>query len=72
MLLDELCGRLGFILSGEARRDLLASLPTTVDEFTDAVFVADGSDPTYADSSSRRTVRDMVQQRIAHLLRVDR
>ena len=44
-LLDELCDELGFCLSPRARARLLQTPPTDPDEFTDAVFAAQGLDP---------------------------
>jgi hypothetical protein len=44
-LLDELCVELGFCLRSRERTQLLQSPPTDPDEFTDAVFAAEGMDP---------------------------
>ncbi len=44
-LLDELCAELGFCLPSRARAQLLQSPPTDPDEFTNAVFAAEGMDP---------------------------
>ncbi len=44
-LLDELCVELGFCLPSRARASLLQSPPTDPDEFTNAVFAAEGMDP---------------------------
>jgi hypothetical protein len=43
-LLDELCAELGFCLSPRAQTRLLRSAPTDPDEFTEAVFAAEGLD----------------------------
>ena len=66
-LLGELCSRLGFcsIPPGEYDR-LLAEPPTDVDDFTDAVFEAEGMDA--ADSQYRglrAQVRDLVSRTFA-------
>lgn len=45
-LLDELCSEFGFCLRPEQRAALQASPPRSVDAFTDAVFAAEGLDPT--------------------------
>ena len=44
-LFDELCDELGFCLSRQSRARLLQTPPTDPDEFTDAVFAAQGLDP---------------------------
>ena len=43
-LLDGLCDELGFCISPRARARLLRSAPTDPDEFTEAVFGAEGMD----------------------------
>jgi hypothetical protein len=45
-LLDELCTELGFCLRPEQRAALEAAPPRTVAAFTDAVFAAEGIDPS--------------------------
>jgi hypothetical protein len=45
-LLDELCTELGFCLRPEQRAALEASPPRSVDAFTNAVFAAEGIDPS--------------------------
>jgi len=44
-LLDELCVELGFSLPSRTRNQLLQWQPTDPDEFTDAIFAAQGLDP---------------------------
>ena len=48
-LLYELCVDLGFCLPPEVRESMRTSPPDGVDSFTDAVFVAEGLDPTATD-----------------------
>jgi hypothetical protein len=65
-LLDELCTELGFCLRPEKRAAIEASAPRTVNAFTDAVFAAEGIDP-----SPRRLyaqVREKVQRRLGEWL----
>ena len=63
-LLDELCVRLGFCLPPQAQTRLRQTLPPfDVDEFTDAVFVAEGLDPRL-----EKTLRRQVRQRVEHHL----
>jgi len=65
-LLDELCTVLGFCLRPEQRAAIEASPPRTVNAFTDAVFAAEGIDP-----SPRRLyvqVREKVQRRLGEWL----
>jgi hypothetical protein len=64
-LLDELCTELGFCLRPEQRGAIEASPRRTVNGFTDAVFAAEGIDP-----SPRRhvQVREMVQRRLGEWL----
>ena len=62
-LLDELCAELGFCLRPEQRAALEASPPRSVDAFTDAVFAAQGIDP----SNGKRLyaqVHEKVQRRV--------
>jgi hypothetical protein len=44
-LLSELCVDLGFCLPPEDQERLRDSPPSTIDAFTDAVFIAEGMDP---------------------------
>jgi hypothetical protein len=62
-LLDELCSELGFCLRPDQREVLAASRPRDVDEFTDAVFIAEGLDPAM-NKNLRSQVRDKVQRRL--------
>ena len=59
-MLDKLCIDLGFCLPPEEYTKLSNSPPTTVKAFTDAVFVAEGLEPEYADRHLWRQVRDQV------------
>jgi hypothetical protein len=59
-LLDNLCAELGFCLPPAEKARLVASPPASVDEFTDAVFIAEGLDPELADKRLWRQVRDRV------------
>jgi hypothetical protein len=61
-LLNELCVDLGFCLPPEECHRLATSPPATVKAFTDAVFVAEGMDPTLADLHLWRQVRDLVSK----------
>ena len=65
-LLGDLCSRLGFCLPPEEYDRLLAQPPADVDAFTDAVFEAEGMDPT--DSQYRNVrgqARDLVSRTFA-------
>jgi hypothetical protein len=61
-LLSKLCSALGFCLSPDARRQLLESPPATADDFADAVFLAEGLDPSTADRHLYRQVRAMTSE----------
>jgi hypothetical protein len=61
-LLSKLCSGLGFCLSPNARRRLLANPPAGADAFADAVFVAEGLDPSTADRHLYRQVRAMTSE----------
>jgi hypothetical protein len=63
-LLTELCVDLGFCLAPTEHAQLRDSPPTDVDEFTDAVFVAEGLDPQ-GDKLLRRQVRERVARYFA-------
>ena len=58
-LLSKLCTALGFCLSPDARRNFKENPPATADDFADAVFVAEGIDPSTADRHLYRQVRAM-------------
>jgi len=58
-LLAELCVDLGFCLPPEDQERLRDSPPTTIDAFTDAVFLAEGMDPL-AHPQLRKQVRERV------------
>ena len=66
LLLDRLCTELGFCLPPAERARLVASPPTTVEDFTKAVFIAEGLDPELADKHLYRQVRDRI---VDHLKR---
>lgn len=68
LLLDRLCRELGFCLPQDERARLVASPPTSVHAFTDAVFVAEGLDPELADLHLWGQVRDRVAE---YFLRVE-
>ncbi|MDT0545923.1 MULTISPECIES: hypothetical protein [Streptomyces] len=59
-LLYELCVDLGFCLPPHEQRRLREAPPADADEFTDAVFRAEGLDP--AESGLRPRVRDVVER----------
>jgi hypothetical protein len=59
-LLSKLCVDLGFCLPPDEIARFQDTPPESVDEFTDAVFVAEGLDPVDSDTTLRRQVRDRV------------
>lgn len=59
-LLDDLCVQLGFCLDPDNQRGLVASPPSTVDDFTDEVIRREGMDPVLCDSDLRKQVRVIV------------
>jgi hypothetical protein len=62
-VMDELCTELGFCLPPAARAALEAAPPTDVAAFTDAMFTAEGIEP----SDNKRLyaqVREKVQRRL--------
>ncbi len=59
-LLEALCVRLGFCLPPEAVERLVGQPPTDADEFTDAVFSAEGLEPTTVDRKLYRQVKALV------------
>jgi hypothetical protein len=61
-LLERLCTELGFGLAPEEQARLERSPPGSVGAFTDAVFCAEGLDPSTADSRLWRRVHDRVAQ----------
>jgi hypothetical protein len=66
-LLDELCVRDGFCLPPSAQEQLRQTRPPfDVDEFTDAVFLAEGMDPRLY-KPLRRTVRERVEKHLVAL-----
>ena len=62
LLLDTLCVRLGFCLAPSDRQRMRTNPQSNVVAFTDAVFVAEGLDPTVADRHLYRQVRDLVRE----------
>ena len=61
-LLSKLCIRLGFCLPADKQLFLASAPPEDIDEFTQAVFVAEGLDPT----TSERQLYNQVRQVVAH------
>jgi hypothetical protein len=61
-LLSKLCVNLGFCLDGEAQTALTTCPPADVKSFTDAVFVAEGLEPTQADRHLYRQVKAVVAE----------
>jgi hypothetical protein len=59
-LLDALCIKLGFWLPPEAVERLAGQPPADAEEFTDAVFSAEGLDPITADRKLYRQVKALV------------
>ena len=59
-LLSQLCTELGFCLRSEDQTRLQEQVPSSVDSFTDAVFLAEGLDPRLANKQLWRQVRDRV------------
>lgn len=58
-LLHDLCVKLGFCLSPEAQATLLADPPDSVEDFSIALFEAEGLDPVLAE---RQLVRRVVEE----------
>ena len=61
-LLSKLCVELGFCLPPENENRLIENPPKTIDDFTDAVFRAEGLNPQYAERHLYRQVRDKVAE----------
>ena len=59
-LLSKLCIDLGFCLPPEDENRLRKNPPSDVDTFTDAVFLAEGINPQYAERHLYRRVREVV------------
>lgn len=59
-LLKPLCERLGYCLPAREQERILDNPPLTVYEFTEAVFVADGEDPSSADKKLVNDVSKVV------------
>jgi len=59
-LLSELCVDLGFCLPPSEQARLAVEKPLSADELTDAIFVAEGLDPTLAKRTLWKQVRDRV------------
>ena len=62
LLLERLCVDLGFCLSPTEWTRLATSPPTSVREFTDAVFAAEGINPEHADRHLWRKVRSVIAE----------
>ena len=60
LLLQKLCVDLGFCLEPDEAARLQAAPPTDMRAFADAVFLADGFDPSTADRRLWRQVRDVI------------
>ncbi len=67
-LLDKLCVDLGFCLPPEDRQRLMDEPPSTVDSFTDAVFVAEGMDSRFY-PDLRKQVRKSVARHFEKMRR---
>jgi hypothetical protein len=61
-LLHTLCVELGFCLAPAAQEQLKAHAPTDVEGFTDAVFVAEGFNPSSRDGPLYRKVSAVVAE----------
>jgi hypothetical protein len=61
-LLYDLCVKYGFCLKPDEYRRLCADPPSEVTAFTDAVYRAEGLDPTTADRRVYRLVHDAVER----------
>jgi hypothetical protein len=62
VLLDKLCIRLGFCLPPDPVEQLKENPPSSVIDFTNAVFTAEEMDSSTADRHLYRQVRDMVAE----------
>ena len=62
LLLDCLCGELGFCLAATQYDRLVASPPASVREFTEAAFLAEGLDPQLVDTQLWRQALDRVTE----------
>jgi hypothetical protein len=60
--LDQLCIDMGFCLVGSQRSQLLNKLPLGIDDFTDALFIAEGLEPQIK-TQLRKQVRERVAAR---------
>lgn len=61
-LLSKLCIDLGFCLPPEDDVRLQKTPPDNVDDFTDAVFLAEGINPQHAERHLYRQVRAMIDE----------
>ncbi len=66
-LLEELCVELGFCGQTAEYDMLMNAPPRDLDAFTDAVFAAEGMDPSLH-KQLRRAVRSKIERRAGHLL----
>ncbi len=61
-LLSKLCIDLGFCLSPKEENQLLEMPPDDVGSFTDAVFLAEGINPQYANRQLYRQVKTLISE----------
>ena len=61
-LFSKLCVGLGFCLPPENENRLRRNPPDNVDDFTNAVFLAEGLNPEFADRHLYRCVRDVISE----------
>ena len=62
ILLSLLCTKLGFCLPPDRENKLIENPPATIEDFTDAVFRAEGLNPEHAERQLYRQVRDKVAE----------
>jgi len=62
LLLERLCVELGFCLDPDVRAKLMENPPSNAAAFTDAVFIAEGLDPTTASRHLYRQVKAVVTE----------
>ena len=63
-LLSRLCVELGFCLEPQKENRIKSDPPSTIEEFTAAVFLAEGLDPSEVVPSLHRAVRELVRREI--------
>jgi len=59
-LLNALCVELGYCLPSKEQQKIIADPPTSVEEFMDAVLVAEGLDPVLMATEQRQQIRSLV------------